>query len=179
MQARTAPASAAAAVAIDAGETEMRDIPLPQLGVEDGLLKVEITGVCGSDWGYYQNLPRARGPLILGHETVGVIDRAGTGAQKRWGLKEGDRVALEEYLPCGHCGFCRSGEFRLCEATDWRSGGLRYGTTPVSTPPGLWGGYAQYHLPTCRRNMRRWLCRSPTASSGPTCRAAPGPPISC
>jgi threonine dehydrogenase-like Zn-dependent dehydrogenase len=82
--------------------------------------------------------------LVLGHETVGVIERAGAEARKRWGLEEGDRVALEEYLPCGHCAYCRAGDFRLCEATDWRSGGLRYGTTPISVPPGLWGGYAQY-----------------------------------
>ena len=104
----------------------------------------EFTGVCGSDWGYYHQLPQTRGPLILGHETVGVIERAGSEARRRWGLEEGDRVALEEYLPCGHCEHCRSGDFRLCEASDWRSGGLRYGATAMSVAPGLWGGYARY-----------------------------------
>ncbi|MBA3519461.1 MAG: zinc-binding dehydrogenase, partial [Rhizobiales bacterium] len=89
---------------------------------------------------------RSRGPMILGHETVGTIASAGAEALRRWGVKEGDRVALEEYVPCGHCEFCRSGDFRLCEATDWRSGGLRYGATPVSVEPGLWGGYAEFQF---------------------------------
>jgi threonine dehydrogenase-like Zn-dependent dehydrogenase len=138
--------SCLAAVAIEPGVTEIREIPLPDPETTSGLLKVEITGVCGSDWSYYHQLPKLRGPLILGHETVGVIERAGGEAQRRWGVKEGDRVALEEYLPCGHCEFCRSGDFRLCEGSDWRSGGLRYGTTAISIAPGLWGGYAQYQF---------------------------------
>jgi threonine dehydrogenase-like Zn-dependent dehydrogenase len=138
--------SCLAAVAIGPGVTEIRELPFPDPDPTSGLLKVEITGVCGSDWSYYHHLPETRGPLILGHETVGVIERAGSEAQRRWGLKEGDRVALEEYLPCGHCEFCRSGDFRLCEASDWRSGGLRYGTTAMSIAPGLWGGYARYQF---------------------------------
>jgi threonine dehydrogenase-like Zn-dependent dehydrogenase len=139
--------SCLAAVATEPGVTEVRELPLPDPEPNSGLLRVEITGVCGSDWSYYHHLPETRGPLILGHETVGVIERAGSEAQRRWGLKEGDRVALEEYLPCGHCEFCRAGDFRLCEASDWRSGGLRYGTTAMSVAPGLWGGYARYqHL---------------------------------
>ena len=88
--------SALAAVATAPGVTEVREVPLPDPAPSSGLLRVEITGVCGSDWSYYQQLPKTRGPLILGHETVGVVERDGTEAQRRWGLKEGDRVALEE-----------------------------------------------------------------------------------
>jgi D-arabinose 1-dehydrogenase-like Zn-dependent alcohol dehydrogenase len=60
--------------------------PYP-LAADSGLLRVEVTGVCGSDWGYYQNLPKARGPLILGHETVGYVERMGALAAHRWGVK--------------------------------------------------------------------------------------------
>jgi threonine dehydrogenase-like Zn-dependent dehydrogenase len=81
----------------------------------------------------------------MGHENVGRIYRIGPLAAGCWELQEGDRVALEEYLPCGHCELCRSGEFRLCEQTEARiPGTLRYGTTPVSQSPGLWGGYSEY-----------------------------------
>ena len=139
-----------AAVAVKNVETEIWEFDFPETKAEDGLLKVELSGVCGSDWPYYNNYPDKKGPLILGHEAVGRIDRAGSSALRRWGLKEGDRVALEEYLPCGHCSYCRTGEFRLCAETDTlnKPDTVRLGSTPVSRTPSLWGGYSQYqYLP--------------------------------
>ena len=67
-----------AAVAVEPGRTEIQELKVPEPGADSGLLRVAITGVCGSDWGYYQNLPRSRGPLILGHETVGYVERIGS-----------------------------------------------------------------------------------------------------
>jgi|SRR5579871_1844652 len=134
-----------AAVTIGPLQTELREYPLPEVTADSGLLQVEAAGVCGSDWNaYHSSAP----PRIMGHENVGRIYRLGAIAAQRWGLREGDRVALEEYLPCGHCDVCRSGKFRLCEQTEARRpGALRYGTTPLSIPPGLWGGYSQFqHL---------------------------------
>ena len=97
-----------AAVSVEARKTELREFSEPQLAAGSGLLKVELSGVCGSDWPYYLKYPSTKGPLILGHEGVGLIDKLSTGAAKRFGFKEGDRVALEEYLPCGHCAIHQS-----------------------------------------------------------------------
>ncbi|MDB5761039.1 MAG: alcohol dehydrogenase [Herminiimonas sp.] len=134
-----------ASVALDNKRTEIREFDFPAIPSDGGLLKVEKTGVCGSDWPYFLNYPKSKGPLILGHETVGFVSAAGANAAARWGVKEGDRVALEEYLPCGHCNYCRTGDFRLCDATDTLLGnGIRYGSTPVSVAPSLWGGYSEY-----------------------------------
>lgn len=131
-----------AATTIGRLKTEIREYPFPEVPPDAAILKVEAAGVCGSDWNAYQTERPAR---IMGHENVGRIYRIGPMAERRWGLREGDRVALEEYLPCGHCSLCRSGEFRLCERTEARRpGALRYGTTPVSEAPGLWGGYSQF-----------------------------------
>jgi threonine dehydrogenase-like Zn-dependent dehydrogenase len=133
-----------AAVAVDTRRTEVREFAPPKLKNDDGLLKVEVTGMCGADWPYYQTAPKSKGPLILGHETVGVVTALGADAGARWGVKEGDRVALEEYLPCGYCKHCRRGEIRLCALTDMRLGGLRYGASPITLEPSLYGGYSQY-----------------------------------
>lgn len=134
-----------AAVALDHQRVEVREFDAPAIPLDGGLLKVERTGVCGSDWPYFLNYPKSKGALILGHETVGFVEQIGSAAGARWGVKEGDRVALEEYLPCGHCRYCRTGDFRLCDATDTLLGnGIRYGSTAVSIAPSLWGGYSQY-----------------------------------
>jgi len=131
-----------AATTIGALKTEVREYPFPQIPPDAGILRVEAAGVCGSDWQAYQC---DRPPRIMGHENIGRIHRIGPIAAQKWGLSEGDRVALEEYLPCGHCSLCRSGEYRLCEQTEARRpGALRYGTTPISEAPGLWGGYSQF-----------------------------------
>ena len=55
-----------------------------------------------------------RYPLIPGHEPVGVIDEIGADAAARWGVKVGDRVAVEPFLPCGGCRSCLSGAYEHC-----------------------------------------------------------------
>lgn len=138
----------AAAVSLEDMTTQVREIAMPEIPGDAGLLRVELSGVCGSDWPYYKTYPKLKGPLIFGHEAVGHVDQLGAMASKRFGVKEGDRVALEEYLPCGHCDYCREGDFRLCDETDTLNrtdkNTIRYGSTPVSVAPSLWGGYAQY-----------------------------------
>jgi len=134
-------AGVAAAVAAAPGTTELREFPEPAIPSDGGLLRIEAAGVCGSDVPAYR---RIREPTILGHENVGRIEALGPAARERWGFDVGDRVLIEEYLPCGHCAWCRSDDFRLCDATDIWMGGMRYGTTPVSVAPALWGGFSRY-----------------------------------
>ncbi|HEY1969558.1 MAG TPA: zinc-binding dehydrogenase [Pseudonocardia sp.] len=132
-----------AAVTLDAGRTELRRIALPTDLAGGGLLRVAAAGVCGSDVAAYQRpgLP-AR---IMGHENVGRIAALDPAAAARWRVEVGDRVLVEEYLPCGHCDLCRAGEHRYCAVTDAAGAApLRFGTTPVTVAPALWGGYSQY-----------------------------------
>lgn len=133
-----------AAVATDILQMELREFETPPPQPDAGLLKIEAAGICGADWIAYQ---KSRVPRIMGHENVGTVTELGSIAARQWGLKEGDRVVLEEYLPCGHCAFCRSPDFRLCRETETRGAErtvLRYGTSPLEMAPSLWGGYSQY-----------------------------------
>lgn len=139
----TLPTTTVAAVMTGKRQMETRELPLPEIGPDAGLLRVEAAGVCGADVGFFNN---DLSPRVLGHENVGTIAAIGPAAARRWGVREGDRVALEEYLPCGHCDFCRSSDFRLCMASDSSANpdALRFGSTPLTVAPGLWGGYSQY-----------------------------------
>ena len=130
-----------AAVSSKRFTTEMREFELPEIPSDAGLLKMEAAGVCGADWSSYQ---RDGEPRIMGHENVGYVAKIGPIAAKRWKVKEGDYITLQEYIPCGNCALCRSGDFRLRAQTEVRSGGLRYGSNPIDWEPSLWGGYSQY-----------------------------------
>lgn len=132
---------ALAAIATHTKHTEIQEFHLPDIVTDTGILKVEIVGVCGTDVSYYNNLKE---PMILGHHVVGHIHKVGELASKRWGVKEGDRVVMEEYIPCGQCELCRTGLYRLCSNTNPKVNGIRYGATPVAIEPSLYGGFSQY-----------------------------------
>lgn len=182
---------ALAATLVAPKEFEVREYLLPEEIPNDaGILRMEAAGICGSDVHGYQ---RAGHPRIMGHENVGIVVKIGREASRRWGVKEGDRVALEEYVPCGGCKWCHSDLFRFCDQTD--SGGrgegprLWYGATPVTVWPSLWGGYSQYlylhpgavvhkmpnHIPAheaalflALSNGVEWACRYGGAGLGDT-----------
>ncbi|GHH83790.1 putative alcohol dehydrogenase adh [Streptomyces sulfonofaciens] len=137
------PERARAAVAEGPGTTRLRDLPLPRPGADEGLLRVEATGVCPTDWERYL---RGCGGVILGHETVGRVTALGERAAARWGVAVGDRIAVEEFLPCGTCRPCRRGDYRLCRAAGDGGGTPHpgYGRTPVASRPGLYGGFSDY-----------------------------------
>lgn len=136
--------STVAAVLVAPNQFEVRELPIPEIPDDAALLAVEACGICGSDARIRRRT--AAGPMIMGHENVGTIARIGRAAAQRWRLQEGDRVALEEYVTCGACRWCRSELFRYCALTDGGLGGppLRYGSTPISVAPGLWGGYSEF-----------------------------------
>jgi len=83
-------------------------------------------------------------------------------------FKEGDLVFVEHYVMCGKCEWCHKGEYRLCEATDWRSNpeGIRYGYTSIDRSPHLWGGFAQYAYLPWNSVIHSLLCwiRNPSGS---------------
>jgi len=138
-----------AAVRVGPSKTEIREYPMPDIPEDSALMKMEVAGICGTDVKLYKT-PPGKAPVIMGHENIGVIAKAGREFTRRKGFREGDLVFVEHYVMCGKCEWCHQGQYRHCENTDWRSNpdGIRYGYTSAEKPPHLWGGFAQYvYLP--------------------------------
>ena len=121
---------------------ELRYFDLPEIGDQDGLLEVELVGVCGSDPGIFRGkasrAPRPY-PLIMGHEIVGRVHAMGAEAKARHGVAEGDRVIIEYAFGCGRCRPCQAGRYTLCDNF------YTYGSmVSCAEPPHLFGAYADY-----------------------------------
>src|ERR1700754_3960485 len=141
--------SVLAAVRVAPSTTEIREFPMPEVPDDGALLKVEVAGICGTDVKMYAKPPFAD-PVIMGHENVGTIAVAGEKFKQLHGVTEGDRVFVEHYVGCYNCEWCRIGEYRHCEATDWRTTRRprRYGYTSSENFGTLWGGFSEYmYLP--------------------------------
>src|SRR6218665_85064 len=96
----------------------MQDIPIPETGCNDVLIKVRKTAICGTDLHIYlwdewakKTIPV---PMQIGHEFMGTIEKIGAGVKR---FKEGARVSGEGHIVCGHCRNCRAGRGHLCRNT--------------------------------------------------------------
>ena len=126
-------------------DVRLEELPVPEIGPGEVLLRVEASGICGSDLLEWYRLQRA--PLILGHEVAGVIEDVGCGVE---GHKVGDRVCAAHHVPCNDCHYCLSGHHTVCDT-------LR----STNFDP---GGFAEYvRLP--RLNVERGTFRLPDGVS--------------
>jgi threonine dehydrogenase-like Zn-dependent dehydrogenase len=132
------PSKALAMVQTAPRRLEARELPIPAIGDDDGLLRVEACGICGSDYEQFEGALRTPMPAVPGHEPVGTVAAIGDAAARRWAVDVGDRVAVETMLACRSCSTCRSGAYHLCPAR------RIYSYIPLAEPPGLWGAYAEY-----------------------------------
>ena len=94
-------------------ELRVIDVPKPTLDEHNNVLvKMTAAGICGSDVGIYHGTNAAATyPRIIGHEMVGVVAEVGPTAKK---VKVGDRVIIDQVVPCGHCYACRKGRPNVC-----------------------------------------------------------------
>jgi alcohol dehydrogenase len=115
------------------------EFAIPALQDDDGLLEVEMAGICHTDVELYRGSTTYALPIIPGHEIVGRIAAVGPVAAARWGVREGDRVAVESIVRCGFCRNCILGRYKYCADVKV------YGTfTSCTLPPHLWGSYSEY-----------------------------------
>ena len=108
---------------------ELHDIPIPDVGNQDVLVKVKAAGICHSDAHYRAGVSPVRPlPMTLGHEVAGIVEEVGETVA---GLQPGDRVCLHYMVTCGNCEYCNMGSEQFCT-----SGSMIGKYRP--------GGYAEY-----------------------------------
>jgi threonine dehydrogenase-like Zn-dependent dehydrogenase len=143
-----------AATLVEPGHYEIREYPLPDPAPGCLLVKMEVSGICGTDKHTYLGFTGQYGgtgtprtlpfPIIQGHENVGTI--AAIGGDGRYtdfegvSLKVGDRVIVGPNISCGTCYYCRHDfPYYCCENT------VDYGNNiSAKDPPHLFGGWSQY-----------------------------------
>jgi L-iditol 2-dehydrogenase len=121
-----------AAVYVGGGEVDVRDVPVPEIGPGELLVRVEACGICHTDLKKieYDLLPA---PRIYGHETAGVVAAAGDGVT---GFRPGDRVLAFHHIPCLDCFYCERKLYAQCPG--YKKVGISAGFQPAG------GGFAQY-----------------------------------
>ncbi len=103
-------------------DVRVQDVPKPEIGDDEILVKVMASGICGSDVTEWYRVPKA--PRILGHEATGVIEQVGCEVA---GCKVGDRVFVSHHVPCNECRYCLRGNHTACETlhtTNYFPGGF-------------------------------------------------------
>src|SRR6266478_7704839 len=115
-----------AAVLYAPHDIRIEERPVPTPGMREVLIEIKAVGVCGSDVHYYEHGKIGsyvvRQPLILGHESSGIIVAVGEGVSTN---RIGERVAIEPGIPDGVCHQCRSGHYNLCPNVRF------FGTPPI------------------------------------------------
>jgi threonine dehydrogenase-like Zn-dependent dehydrogenase len=142
--------SVTAATLVEPGRYELREYPLPEPAPGCVLVKMEMSGICGTDKHTYQGFTTQYGdrklefPIIQGHENVGTI--AAIGGDGKYNdfegvpLQVGDRVVVAANVSCGSCYYCRHDfPYYCCENT------TDYGNNlSAKYAPHLFGGWSQY-----------------------------------
>ena len=139
-----------AATLVKPGKYEIREYPLPEPAAGCVLIRMEMSGICGTDKHTFQGYTAQYGgrqlefPIIQGHENVGTI--AAIGGDGKYtdfegvALREGDRVVVGANVACGECYYCRHDfPYYCCEKmTDYGN------NLSAKNPPHLFGGWSQY-----------------------------------
>ena len=123
VQSESTPKTMQAVVCHGPRDYRLEEVPTPQAGVGEVVIKLQACGVCASDikcytgaplfWGDTHRKPYVEGPVIAGHEFIGEVVQLGEG--EKFGLELGDIAISEQIVPCWGCRYCLTGKYWLCQ----------------------------------------------------------------
>lgn len=103
-------------------DVRVEEMPIPEVGPGELLLKIEASSICGSDVMEWYRIQRV--PVVLGHEVAGSVAQVGAGVSQ---FREGDRLVVTHHVPCNACRYCLSGHHTVCDtlrSTNYDPGGF-------------------------------------------------------
>jgi erythritol/L-threitol dehydrogenase len=122
------PKTMAAVICHAPEDYRLEELPVPQPGPGEVLVKVDSAGICASDLKCYLGAPLFWGdatregycqpPITPGHEFVGTVVALGEGAGAKYGLEIGDLAVSEQIVPCWGCRYCLTGKYWMCQTHD-------------------------------------------------------------
>lgn len=110
------------AVYYNNNDVRLEEMPVPAIGQHEMLVRVEASGICGSDVMEWYRIMRA--PLVLGHEIAGTVAEVGKDVTR---YRVGDRVFVSHHVPCNTCRYCLAGHHTVCDtlrSTNFDPGGF-------------------------------------------------------
>lgn len=129
---REIPSTMRAAVYRGVNDVRLEEVPVPEIGPGEILVRVHTCGICGTDLKKIATGSHSA-PRIFGHETSGTVAKVGEGVRK---FSVGERVVVFHHIPCGECYYCRQKTFAQC--TTYKKVGCTAGFEPSG------GGFAEY-----------------------------------
>jgi L-iditol 2-dehydrogenase len=111
-----------AAVYYNNNDVRVEEVPVPEISGGEILVKIEASGICGSDVMEWYRIKKA--PLVLGHEIAGTVAEVGPGVER---FRPGERVTVAHHVPCNTCRYCLRGDFSVCDtlrSTNFDPGGF-------------------------------------------------------
>jgi L-iditol 2-dehydrogenase len=122
-------------IAPGVGHVTVRQIPEPEPGPGEALIRVKAAGICGTDLHIYHDEFKTVPPVVLGHEVAGEVAAIGADVE---GVRIGERVTTETYYAtCGSCRYCRTGEVNLCLARQSIGSAVNGGFTSYVVVPAV------------------------------------------
>lgn len=103
-------------------DVRLEEVPTPEIGAGELLMRVEASGICGSDVMEWYRIHKV--PLVLGHEVAGVVAAVGVGVNR---YEVGDRIVAAHHVPCNICHYCLNGNHTVCDTlrqTNFYPGGF-------------------------------------------------------
>ncbi len=105
-----------------ANDIRIEDMPVPEVGPGEVLIRIKASGICGSDVMHWYR--EGRGPVVLGHEIAGEVAAVGEGVSA---YRAGDRISASHHVPCNTCRYCLNGHHTVCDTlrrTNFYPGGF-------------------------------------------------------